>query len=502
MTVETGSAALKAASRRDLVTSARNAITLGASLMATWSVALIVRFHLPRHLGPEDFGTFNFCDSFAAAFSIFLGLGLETYIQKEIPVRPEHASEFFGGVIALRAALSASLLALMTGVLLATHRPSSTVHVALVFGLAQYFIGLNATLSTMLQASTRVGRLAVSNVLGKLVWATGIVVGIWLHASLFALALPMLVAELLRTMLLYPTARRELALVFRLDAHAVRAVVIASVPFYVNTIAISLGARLDVSMLEFLSSDKEVGWYSAANNFASLAMLLSPVVSWVLLPLLSRAAKRSHDEVFTIVRRSIEGLVVLSIPVTMVIALGADLWVRVVFGAKFAAAAVSLRVLAPIFVLTYIAILLASALIILGRSWTLTFTSLIGLASLPVFIWLLVPLTARLGPGGAGTGAALGQIAMETLTVTLFLGSVGRRAFDRRSLVAIGKSLAVCAMVVGMHPLLEPLGHARIAVEAAAYACLAVAVGAIRFREVTSGIRAIMSERRSAKTEA
>src|SRR5262245_58337601 len=58
----------------DVATAARNALKLAGSLLATWTVALAVRFQLPRHLGPVHFGNFNFCDSFSAAFFVFLGL--------------------------------------------------------------------------------------------------------------------------------------------------------------------------------------------------------------------------------------------------------------------------------------------------------------------------------------------------------------------------------------------------------------------------------------------
>ena len=230
-------------------------------------------------------------------------------------------------------------------------------------------------------------------------------------------------------------------------------------------------------------------------------MLLSPIISWVLMPLLSRAAKRSQEEVFRLLRRAIEGLLVASIPVTMIIALGADVWIRLVFGEEFAPAGMSLRVLAPIFVLTYVAILLASTLVILERSWTLTITSIAGLAALPVFIWILVPRTRGFGLGGAGTGAALGQIMMEALVVTVFLISIGRRAFDRRSAIVIGKSIAVCFAVVMLHPMLKPLGSLRLPADGAIYAILAIAVGAVRFRELAAGLRAMLMERRAAKNE-
>jgi O-antigen/teichoic acid export membrane protein len=491
----------RAGSRRDLVTSARNALKLGGSLLATWSVALVVRFHLPRHLGPAAFGTFNFAESFAAAFSIFMGLGIETYIQKEVSVRPAHASEFFGGLIVLRALMSCVLLSLMTSVLIATHRPIETVYVALAFGVAQFVIGLNATLGTMLQASTKVGGLAVTTVIAKLLWGAGVVVGIWLHASLLVLALPVLASELLRTMFLFPAAKRIVGLELRFQPAVVKQVIIASLPFYVSNVAVSLGSRLDVSMLEFMSSSNEVGWYSAANNLAGLAMLLAPLLGWVIMPLLSRAARRSREEVFAIIRRAIEALVVVSIPVTLLIGLGASVWVRLVFGPAFEPAATSLRVLAPIFVLTYVAMLLATVLVILERSWTLTLTSLGGLATLPLLVWILVPIMKRLGPGGAGTGAALAQIAMEALIVTSFLIHIGRSAFDRRSLVAIGKSLGVSAVVIALHRATESLGVARLALDAAAYVVLAFAVRAVRFREVANGIRALRSERRAAKKD-
>jgi O-antigen/teichoic acid export membrane protein len=502
VTVESPSEDLHAGSKRDLVTSARNAFKLGGSLLATWAVALVVRFHLPRHLGPADFGTFNFSESFAGAFSIFVGLGVENYIQKEISVRPEHASEFFGGYITLRALLSSILLAIMAMVLIVTNRPITTVYVAVTFGVAQFLTGVNGTLGVLLQASTRVDGLAITNVIAKLLWGAGIILGIWLKAPLWLLAMPLVVSELLRTMFLFPAAQSAIGLQLRFEPTIVKAVVLASLPFYLNSIAISLGSRIDVSMLGYMASDDEVGWYGAANNLASLAMLLAPILSWVLMPLLARAAKRSDGEVFAIVRRAIEGLVVLSIPVTLMIGLGADVWIRIVFGPAFAPAGMSLRVLAPIFVLTYVAMLLASALIILNRSWTLTVTSVGGLVMLPILVWILVPLCQRLGPGGAGTGASLAQILMEALIVMSFFFSIGKSGFDKRSVLAIGKSVVVSIIVIVMHRALAWLGPARIAIDLGVYIVLAFAIGVVHVGEVKAGIRALVSERRAAKQDA
>ena len=483
----------------DVATAARNALKLGGSLLATWTVALAVRFQLPRHLGPVRFGNFNFCDSFSAAFFVFLGLGIETYIQKEIPVRPKHASDFFGGVLLVRAGLSVFVLAAMATVLAVTGRPTELQFTVLIFGLTQAVMGFNLSIAAMLQAATHVGPLAAMNVVCKLLWGFGVVIGIWLDVPLAVLAVPNLLAECLKALVLYPTARSAVGLRLRFAFEPVKKVLLASLPFYVNAVAINLGARLDVSMLEFLAPGEEVGWYSAANNFAGLAMLFSPVVNWVLMPLFARSKHRSEETFYEMLRRAIEGLLVLSIPVTLLIGLGADFWVRLAFGRSFGPAALSLRCLAPLFVATYLTIMLALALVVLERSWRLTIVSLIGLGTLPLLILVLVPLAKPFGQGAAGAGAAVGVTVMELMTAALFLHTVGRRALDRRNVLAILKSIGVAMVVIALHQALAFMGALRLIVDMAAYAVLIVAVKAVRFGEVMAVVKTVRAERRAAK---
>jgi O-antigen/teichoic acid export membrane protein len=262
-----------------------------------------------------------------------------------------------------------------------------------------------------------------------------------------------------------------------------------------NTIAVTLGARLDVSMLEFIAPGEEVGWYSAANNFAGLAMLFAPVVNWVLMPLFARSKHRSEETFYEMLRRAIEGLLVLAIPVTLLIGVGADFWVRIAFGRSFGPAALSLRCLAPLFVATYLTIMLSLALVVLERSWRLTIISLIGLGLLPLLILVLVPLTKPFGQGAAGAGAAIAVTLMELITAALFLQTVGKRAVDRRNVLAILKSMAVALVVIALHRALFHLGPARLIIDMIAYAGLALAVRVLRFSEVVTVMKLVRRER-------
>jgi O-antigen/teichoic acid export membrane protein len=470
----------RAAPRDDVVVAVSSAVTLGTSLLLTWSVALLVRFFLPRYLGPEVFGTFNFADSFCATFFTFLGLGVDTYIQKEIPVRPAHASDFFGGFLILRLIMSAGLFVAMALVLTVTHRPPSVQRVVFIFGVAQVLVAVNGNLAALLHASRNVGELAVINVGSKLLWSAGMGLSLAGHAGLDGLAAAFLISEAVRTAALFPLARRYLRIRMEWRPAAVKAVIIAAFPFYLSQVANSVYARIGVSLLALLSSDTEVGWYSSAFNVAGLSLLVSPLIGSVLLPLLARAVGRSQARMFEIMNRAIRVIMMLVLPLSLLLGLGAEVWVKLLFGASFAPATLSLRVLAPMFVLTYVAMVLSTCIVLLGRAWTVTAISFCALALDLVLNATLVPLGMRLfGPGGAGAGAAAAVVCTEFAVMAALLALVGARAFNRTCLSSTGRALVACALVAAVDALLRPLGPQRLWVDAAAYPALLFALGAV-----------------------
>jgi O-antigen/teichoic acid export membrane protein len=158
----------------DVAHSVRNAAILGLSLLATWAVALVVRIFLPRHLGPAGFGAYQFADSFTVTVFVVLGLGIETYVRKEITTRAEHASEFFGGVLMVRIVAGVVLMAAAVWGLGYAGKSRDVLELTLVLGAAQVLVIINLTYAALLQAVGRVGGLSLLLVASKLIWAVGI----------------------------------------------------------------------------------------------------------------------------------------------------------------------------------------------------------------------------------------------------------------------------------------------------------------------------------------
>jgi O-antigen/teichoic acid export membrane protein len=483
----------------DTATGMRSALKLGVSLVLSWSVALSVRVFLPRQLGPEVFGQLNFADAFSTAWFVALFLGVDTYVRKEVPLRPQHASDFLGGVVLLRLVAGVALWLTMMGILWATHRPDMVLLLVTIFSAAQLVMAHNMTLAALLQSVHRIDAVAVWSVVVKLVWGALVAVGILVGHGAVGAAVGMLVSELLRAWALQRACNRHLALQWRVEPAATRRMLQLSLPFFVTAVAATLMGKLDVTLLGYLSSEEEVGWYSAGQAIASLSLLLTPVISWVLLPLSSHAAARSTAELGELMRRALEMVLQLAIPTVLFLALFADTITLILFGPEFAPTAISMRVLSSMFVLTYITSVSASFLVRLDKGWLVTRSNLWGLLANVVLNLVLIPLVGPwFGRGGAGLAAAVAAMASEALVVGLMFLALRGENFDARSLRSLSRTLLGAALLVGLHVLLEKLGLAwpwRLVVELAAYPLLVMRLGAVDPADVKALLGTLRSQR-------
>jgi len=475
---------------------ALNAAKLFGSLMVTWGIALGVRLMLPRYLGPQAFGVLNFADAFVSTVFVLTSFGLDIYIRKEVSVRYAHASEFFGGVTALRVVLSLALFAGMQGFLVLTDRPPETWAIVHVFGAAALFTTIGQSLAALLHARGTVNELSVLNIVSKLVWGAGTVAAVLLDQPLWVVGLPLAVSELLKLVVNARLASRYLQLRWVVDLKATKLALLGSLPMFVNLAAHTIYNKLDVSILAVVAGDEEVAWYGAASLLAGLALMVTPMIGWVLMPLFARARARSDDEYTLVMRRSLELVLAIAFPTSLFMALGANEWVTLLYGAAYAPAATSLKVLSSIFVLTYVAILSANVLILTGRAWAQAVISIGGLVANPLLNWLFIPASVKwFGLGGAGIGAAISQLGTEVVVTVAMTALVGRRAFDRRSLSVIARTVAACALVAALDWWLLERAHPalRLALDAVLYVALVVGSGALKVRELVAFVRTARS---------
>lgn len=498
--------------RSDTHAAVRNLAKLGGSLGTTLLIGFVIRPVLRRMMGPDAFGPLDAADGFVYTWFIVLGLGVDAYIRKEIPTRPRHANDFFGSLMVLRIIMLVPIFLLMQVVMEVTGRSLEFEELVWLLAATQFFMAVNATFAALLQSNTTVTGLSVVNVVSKIVWGGGAVVGVMAGFGVMGIAFAMLVGEAVKAVVSWWLCRRHMNLkISNWGLGPTKVIVLASLPYYLNSIFHTVYNKIDVFILNVVgqehlgktAGDQETAWYGAAAMLGGLSMLVTPLLLGVLMPLLARAKEKDGAEFDRLVKRSVELTLVMAIPLSLALGMGAETWLELMFGKDYVPATMSLRLLSPIYLFIYVSIVSAMVLQIENRAWQLTLISLVGLVvNLAANLLLVGPTLDHYGPASGAAACAAVQILTEGGVAITMMVMMGRRGFDRRSLLMIFKTAVVCAIVLGVDQMLRDQhveagkGFLRLVIDGVVYVVLVVVTKAVDPREILGFVREAFRRKR------
>jgi len=483
--------------RRETALAIRNTLKLSAAFLASFGVAIAVRFWLPRFVGVRAFGQLHFAESFATACFIFTQLGVHSYINREVAKRPDHASEFFGGILVARLAVSLLAGGIMVWVLQAMGKDSLVWQLTALFAIGQVLMITNRTLNAFLHATGNVSELSWARVGGKLLWGGGIVIGLLLGGDLTIVAVFFIISEIVKMPVLLWAARKYVRLTVRFDFRKTRLVLIASLPFFINGLAHTIYSKIDVTMLSWITNDLEVGWYGAAMNMSGIILMFLPVVTAVVLPMGSRVVEESKEALAHVMNSAGQIVLVVSVFISMVLGLNAQWIVTTVFGDDYLPGARAVMIAAATLPLAYQCVLCSIHLFDLHKVWQVIRVSLVGLVVNPLLNVFWIPAGLELlGPGGAASAAAAASLTTELIVFTLLVYGLGRDGAPAQKFKHLFKIVLSVALIVAAQPWLQGFGAAKIPMEMTMYALLGWVTGTIPYRELTHHVGAYWRKRR------
>ena len=459
---------------------ARNGFQLGGSLMFTWVIGLtLTNVALPYLATPVEVGVLGFGEAVASIMLVVATFGLDVYIRKEVARRSDTAREFIMGTLLARAAASAMLMSATIAGLHLLGRDRASVEVVLWFGVATFLAQSADINAALLQAVGHVKGQARISVVAKVLWAAIAVGGLKAGYGVKSVPIAMACSEGLKGLVLGRQAHRVLRIPFSLRHQRVMPVLRTSLPFLATALAVRVMMWLDVTIMGVMLSDtrgkEATGLYFSAARLSQLALILAPVATWVLMPLASRTFQRSADEFGRLVRRTLQTGLTITIPLTALLALNADVVISVIQPPSYVPASRALRVLACMFVFTYLNILASTFLQIRGDGWVVVRATVATIVVDFVVLLVLVPIGHRSwGLGGAGLGAAIALIAAECMSSAILTARLGRQSFDRQSLRGVAAALyaVACVTVIDRVAARQGLFLVRTAVDIASLAAV------------------------------
>ena len=387
-------------------------LAIGKTLGDSFTFALFVV--LSRVFGQEGVGLYSFAIGLTGFFAVFSALGLNIFTIKGLSRHAGSLQEYYSRILSLRFTLSVAVVGALLVVVPFLHFPGETrliiilvgaylVLYNLVEGISAVFIGKEDTrLAGLLEASLRgVGALtavAVAVAGGSLVMAlTSLPVVAFLH---------LLVAYGLVTKR-YGRPRLVLSI------SSLTRTASDAIPYALSRLSLQLYSRVDVVFLGFILGVAAAGVYNVAFRVVFMLMSIPQLVSFALLPQVSRLYESSPSEHKALYHKSVNLGVLFGLPVAAGVWLVAPDFVDLVFGRDFQESATVLRILAGVLFLTFLSRTMGVFLVSCDRQverakslWAVAFVGLLGNAVLIPFFGI--------------KGAAVATLISEVLLVFLY----------------------------------------------------------------------------------
>jgi O-antigen/teichoic acid export membrane protein len=436
---------------------ARNLVVLAGGQATTWTMTLLWTLVVPRLLGPAGMGLITSVWAVAAILSIFLSLGTQSYLSRELAARPGSASHLVGSALVLRLVMAPLFVAIAVAFAHFAHYGSEARLVLWLATGATLFALLDDPLLSVFQARERMQYMAYSDVINKsaqgLVGILIVVVGFgavgltasWLVVSIVVLALGLRWVRPLVHIQLRTSVRQLVALVR------------ASVSYFALGLSNLIYTWIDTVMLSLMTHEEVVGWYAVPTKVLGALLFVPVIISTAWAPRLVRAFESPDGTLKVEARTPIELVLVLSLPVCAITALCAQPFIPHLYGSAYQKSVPVMVILAFTAVPMYANVVFATVLIAMHRQARLTGLMAVAAIVNPGLNFLLIRLTEHRYHNGA-IGAAICLLLTESLIVAADLVFLGRGFVSPSSLLRVTRAGLASAGMWAVGHLASPLG--------------------------------------------
>jgi O-antigen/teichoic acid export membrane protein len=207
--------------------------------------------------------------------------------------------------------------------------------------------------------------------------------------------------------------------------------------------------RIDTVMLSKMAPHNVVGWYGAAYRVFDMMNFFPYLFTVAVYPVLSRLWKEDADQHRRAAQRSLEFMIVLSIPVAVGLIFGARPLVAFFFGLEsYGPTIVNLQILAVGLLFLFVDMVVGTTLMASDRQRQ---QAILALCAIPFNIGLnlfLIPY-AQQRWGNAGIGSAVATVATEATIMVFWLSLLPRGTMTGFRVPVILKGFAAGGVMSG-----------------------------------------------------
>jgi len=428
---------------------------------------------LARHLGVHDVGRYVI----AIALVTFVGglsdLGLTAIGVRELSIRGGDARERIArNVLGLRLVFGA-----VGGIAMVGFAAVAGYGSTLIEGVALGAVGLllqswQSTLAISLMSDLRLGWVTAFDLLRSALSGVLIVILVLAGAGLLpflAVTIPVGTVLLILNAVI---ARGRMPLLPAFRAAELRNLMSSVLPYAAAVAAAALYFQLAVIIVSLIASADAVGYFGVSSRTIQMLLAVPGLAVGAAFPIFARAARDDRERLAYALGRVFEVCLLLGVLISLVLAIGSALAIKVIAGAKFHPASELLAIQAIGLGASFSGAVWSYGLLSLGRYKDIMRINLAALLIGGSSVALLVKVD---GARGAAIGTAAGEVLLALLNALALARADRRLAPPLRVVPAVVAATGLAALTT----LADLPVLATCAVASTVYICVVVALGAV-----------------------
>ncbi|MFH1749784.1 MAG: flippase [bacterium] len=346
-------------------------------------ITLTLTAFLTRYLGPKYYGFYALITTFLVLATSFYDLGVSGIGSREIAKQPDLAKPILNNVLSLRFLFGIITFVLVILVSYLSYKGDQFIVLKNAIFIAAFTILINnitSSLITIYVAKLKMVYIAISEVINKIVVLVGILFAIQFNLGFLYIIAIVVLGNLIQLIFTTIFARFLFQFRFYFDQTYWKKIFNDAWPLGLFLILSTLIFHIDTIFISYLRNPEEVGLYGVAFKILEIILNFAIFFGVSVFPIISyRIQVNDRDGINRAIRRSVEFMLVFSVPVVVAIFFLSKEIIAIIAGDQFSESIPALKILALAIFFGFFNVLAGYLLTAKNKQKTALWVALIGL---------------------------------------------------------------------------------------------------------------------------
>lgn len=306
-----------------VLTGIKNASYLAVGNLIVQIITFIGFVYIARLLGPDNYGIYVTVGTFVGIFDILLLGGLNKTVLREGSKDLFSMYQYLERTIGVRRlSILVAIIACIVSSFFTPYQVQTKLYI-IIFSAELAYTGMKGFLGTIYQATEKMQYISFFNIANKIVFVSLSIILLHYGFGLLMLFLIALFSNLSSVLISYKFSQKFVKFDFFSNIQFDKTLLKPAVIFSLITFIEFFTTKVDLLMISFLGTSKDVGIYGVAYKFAQEGMMLRNVIATAFFPIFVKQLQKKRMRGSKLVKYSLVFLLAI-----LILSLIASLFVK------------------------------------------------------------------------------------------------------------------------------------------------------------------------------